>query len=389
MTTTTHKTEKSISLPALADVSSWSAARASLNKAPLVAVILAGGAGTRFWPSSTEARPKQFLTITGERSLLQQSYDRVASLVGPEHVLVLTSSAFADLARTQLPMLDAAQIIAEPLRRDTAAAIALAAVAVEHRYGKNAVMAVVTSDHIIEPTEIFQQSLLSAALGAQNSDALYTFGIPPTYPATGFGYLELGYSLAGLPDHHELKRFVEKPPLDTAIHYLASGQFLWNSGMFVWKTQTILDEYQRLLPKHLEALQPIFAGLSSSQMPTQEALTVAFTDLQKISVDYAIMEKAREVRCLRAPFEWSDVGSFPALADHLPQDDSKNTYRGQVYILDAKNNIVFSEDQSENIALLGVDNLIVVRAGDKTLVMDKAHAEQLKNLVAILPASIR
>jgi mannose-1-phosphate guanylyltransferase len=351
------------------------------NSPPLVVVILAGGAGTRFWPSSTDTRPKQFLRFFGPRSLFQQAYDRVQGLVPDARILVVTGRDFVDLCQRELPSLPSENIIGEPARRDTAGAIALAVAIAEHRFGEH-IMAVLTSDHLIGPTDVFQRSLLSAALGASSSNALYTFGIPPTYPATGFGYLELGERVRdddGIA-HFALARFVEKPSLDVAQQYVESGRFLWNSGMFVWNSRVIASEFERVLPEHLRILRPAVAGGNIDD---------AFLRLPKVSIDYGLMEKAQAVRALRAPFQWSDVGSFAALADHLPKEDGSNAARGRLFTHDARGNVVFSEDDDEVFALVGVQDLIVVRAGKRTLVVPRDRAEDVKKLVDTLSPDLK
>lgn len=358
-------------------------------KQDLVAVIMAGGAGTRFWPASTEARPKQFLTFFGDRSLLQLSYDRVAPLVGKDRVLVLTGQRFVGLVREQLPELSAENIIGEPLRRDTAAAVALGALLVQHRFG-DAVIATLTSDHLIEPAEDFRTTLLSAARGAFASSALYTFGIEPSRPATEYGYLEVGERLPNDDEdapHFSLTRFVEKPNAEKARSFVESGRFLWNSGMFVWRASSILGELERRLPAHLEHLRP---ALAHDRTPDFDAaLLRAFEPLERTSVDFGVMEHARDVRCVRASFTWSDVGGFPALAAHLDEDEDGNVHRGALRTLDARGNIVFCDDKDEQVALVGVSDLVVVRAGRRTLIVPKARAEEIKRLVDTLPEEER
>lgn len=354
----------------------------------VVAVIMAGGAGTRFWPASLESRPKQFLTFFGERSLLQLSYDRVAPVVGNERVLVLTSQRFVKLVQEQLPELPAANIIGEPLRRDTAAAVALSALLVEKRFG-DAVLATLTSDHLITPPEAFVAALLSAARGAKASSALYTFGIEPQRAATEYGYLEVGERL--LDDdgtaHFGLERIVEKPDAARAEAFVAGGRHLWNSGMFVWRASSILAELERQLPAHLAHLRPALAHDGTADW--QRALHEAFEPLQRISVDYAVMEGAREIRCVRGRFSWNDVGGFNALAEHLPSDEQQNAHRGQLYTLDAERNVVFCDDADEQVALIGLKDVLVVRAGRRTLVVPRDRAEDIKKLVQTLPEEDR
>lgn len=354
----------------------------------LVAVIMAGGAGTRFWPASVQARPKQFLTFFGDRSLLQLSYDRVVPLVGKDRVLVLTNERFVPLVHEQLPDLPKDNVIGEPLRRDTAAAVALSALLVEKRFG-DAVIATLTSDHLISPPEDFRAALLSAAKGAKASSALYTFGIEPTRPATEYGYLEVRDRLADDEgtEHFRLERIVEKPDAERARAFLEGGRHLWNSGMFVWRASSILSEIERQLPKHLGHLRPALAHDGTPRF--QEALAEAFEPVERISVDYGVMENAREVRCVRGRFSWSDVGGFNALAEHLEVDEHKNAHRGHVHALDATGNVVFADDPDEHVALLGVKDLVVVRAGRRTLVMPRDRAEDIKKLVTTLPEEER
>lgn len=354
----------------------------------LSVVIMAGGAGTRFWPLSTETKPKQFLTLLGERSLLQSSFDRVADLVPPEKILVLTNLAFVPLVKEHLPQLPDENIIGEPMRRDTAAAVALAALLCQKRFGQG-MMAILTADHVIEPIDLFQKTLLSAVNGASKSKALYTIGIEPTYPATGYGYLETSEELSvdnGI-SHYSLQQFKEKPDLDTAKKYVKSGHFFWNSGMFVWETGAILEEFNRLLPEHIKHIAPALEKDGTDDW--QHALEHAFEPLRKISIDFAIMEKAKDVRTVGAVFSWSDVGGWLALEEYLQKDKENNHVRGHVKSHDAGENIVFCEEEGETVALVGVKNLIVVRTGSRTLIVDKDKAEEVKKLVDSLPEELK
>ncbi len=349
---------------------------------------MAGGAGTRFWPLSTEKRPKQFLKLFGDRSLIQKSYDRVVGLVTPERVLVLTSASFVSLVREQLPELPEENIIGEPARRDTAAAVALAALLCRKRFG-NPVMAIMTADHIIEPVETFRATLLSAAAAAVDAGAIYTFGIEPAFPATGYGYLEVAKELKadGGIKHFELASFKEKPDAKTAEGYLDAGRYYWNSGMFVWPTDTILSEFERNLPGHLKYISP---AVESDQTPLwEEALKKAFEPLEKISVDFAIMEKAKSVRTVVSDFSWSDVGGWLAMEEFLDRDEDGNAVRGNLETLEAKSNLVFCEDEEETVAVIGVENLIVVRSGKKTLVVPKSKTEEIKKLVEELAKELK
>lgn len=354
----------------------------------LAVVIMAGGAGTRFWPLSTEDRPKQFLKLFGERSLLQKSFDRVSDLLPSERILVLTSEAFIPIVSEQLPQLPLKNIIGEPMRRDTAAAVALAALLCKKRFG-NCTMAIMTADHIIEPVEAFQKILLSAAGEAKKEKVIYTFGIEPEYAATGYGYLETGEQTADDDGvrHFKLVRFKEKPDLNTAEEYLKSGRFLWNSGMFVWQADTIIGEFERQLPAHINAIAPAIEKDGTSHW--KEALREAFEPLVRISIDFAIMEGAEDVRCVESRFSWSDVGGWPAMDEFMDQDESGNSCRGDVKTYDAASNMVFCEDEEETVALVGVKDLIIVRTGKKTLIVARNRAEDIKKLVEGLDNSLK
>jgi mannose-1-phosphate guanylyltransferase len=346
----------------------------------LVVVIMAGGAGTRFWPLSTEERPKQFLDLFGDRTLLQKSFDRVSTLVPPERILVLTNAAFVSIVKEQLPQIPAENIIGEPIRRDTAAAVGLAAVLCRRRFG-NPVIATLTADHLIEPVALFQKTLLSAARRAADDNALYTFGIEPTYPATGYGYLERGLQIGdddGI-ERFRLLRFKEKPDLETARRYVESGRYYWNSGMFVWTVDAILKEIEIHLSNHAIVLSSAAAFDQTPQW--DQALKAAFESLHAVSIDFGVMEKAQNVCCVASGFSWSDVGGWLALKSYLPEDEAGNCCRGKAMTLDATDNLVFCEDAKETVVVIGVKDLVIVRAGSRTLITHKDRTEDLKKLV--------
>jgi mannose-1-phosphate guanylyltransferase len=345
----------------------------------LVVVIMAGGIGTRFWPLSTDRKPKQFLKLFEARSLLQKSFDR-GYFVPPERILVLTNVDFVGLVREQLPDIPEQNVVGEPFRRDTAAAVCLGALLCQKRFG-NPVIITLTADHLIEPVEVFRRTVLSAARLVRESGALYTLGIQPTYPATGYGYLEVGPQVAddrGI-EHYQVLSFKEKPDLPTAEFYLQSGNFYWNSGMFVWTADAVLKEMEAHLPHHMESLSEAVTYDGTPEWPA--ALSKGFESLAAISVDFGVMEKAKKVRCVAARFSWTDVGGWLALRDYLPRDEDGNSLRGQVLILDAKENIIFCEDPEETVMLVGVDDLVIVRSGKKTLLVHKDRTEEIKKLL--------
>lgn len=357
--------------------------------ADAVAVIIAGGSGTRFWPLSTPNRPKQFLRLFGERTMLQQTFDRLRRLLPAERVLVLTSERFVPLVREQLPELPPANVIGEPVGRDTAAAVALAAAVSRARFG-NPVMVVLPADHMIEPLEAFEEAISAAVRAARADGSLYTFGIPPSYPATGYGYLEAGERLdngaSGEPvERYRVRRFREKPSLSVAREYVASGRFFWNSGMFVWTVEAIVQEIERHLPEHARLLFPL--GKEWDSPAWTGRLRAVFPKVPKISIDFGVMEKAARVAMIKAPFRWSDVGGWNALSAFLPHDGAdNNAVRGDVYSLDARENIVYCADEREQVVLVGVDNLVVVRSGPRTLVAHREKVEEIKKVAERLSA---
>ena len=346
----------------------------------MAAIIMAGGIGTRFWPLSTEDRPKQFLNLFDERSLLQKSYDRIAGLIPDERILVLTNQRFAGLVREQLPQIPTENVIGEPMRRDTAAAVCLGALIGRKRFG-NPVIVTLTADHLIEPVAAFQKTLLSAARTAYEKEVLYTFGIGPTEPSTAYGYLELGEIImddSGV-EHYHVLHFHEKPDLHTAGEYIRSGRYYWNSGMFVWTADAILMELGLHLPDHVNALAEATAYYGTNRW--EDALEGAFQRLKPVSIDYGVMEKASDVRCVASTFSWSDVGGWQALKTFLSSDGSGNFCRGQAVCRDSSGNIVFCEEPDETVMLIGVENLVVVRAGNRTLISHADRTEEIKQIL--------
>lgn len=350
----------------------------------LVVAIMAGGSGTRFWPMSRPERPKQFLNLTGERTMLQVTFDRLEGLVPPERVLVLTNAKFADLAREQLPELPVENVIGEPMPRDTSGAVALAAALVEKKW-PGAVLAILAADHTIEPASRFREVLLGTAEAADAEGGLYTFGIAPRSASTGYGYLEVGEKIGerrGAPVH-KLAAFREKPDQATADTFLKSGRHQWNSGMFVWKTTDILKEIETHLPAHHAAMEGAAAAWGTPAFA--DALLAAFEPLPKVSIDFGVMEKAADVRCAVADFDWNDVGGWVALEQVLPRDAAGNWTQTALSALDSQDNIVVSEQNGHRVVCIGVSDLIVVTTPNATLVCRKADAERIKQVVETLP----
>jgi mannose-1-phosphate guanylyltransferase len=343
----------------------------------LFTFILAGGSGERFWPLSRSKTPKHLLRLLSDRTLLETTLRRVENLVPWERVFILTNAAQAEAVRKELPFLPPENVVAEPEKRDTAPACALA-VGFARARDQEAICALLPADAVIHNTSVFQRQLTKAAEVAGERDALITFAIPPTYPSTGFGYLQLG---EGHDSIHRVVRFVEKPELSTAENYYQSGQYAWNAGMFIWRAEIFLRETERLVPPLAEFIRDFPAGDASSYLADR------FGKLPKISVDYAVMEKASEVLAVRAEFDWDDVGSWTALPDHLGSDTGGNTVRGEVIDYESRNNIALSNGRL--IALCGVENLIVVETPDALLVCHRDAAQDIKKLQPLLPQHVR
>lgn len=346
----------------------------------ICAMIVAGGSGTRFWPLSTPERPKQFLTLFGKRSMLQETYDRVAPIVQPERALVVTGAPFVELVRNQLPEIPPENVIGEPMPRDTAAAMTLGSVILNKRFGDVPIIAM-PADHVIHPKEAFQKTAMSAARFAVSDGAIYTLGIKPSWPSSSYGYLECGPRIRTDKDieHFELVRFKEKPDVATAQQYLDDGRFYWNSGIFIWTPKVLLDEVREYLPEHHSRL----TGLADKDMKPgwHEALRAAFEPLPKISIDFGVMEKSGRVRMIPADFNWNDIGGWLAIESFLDEDEAGNRVRGEIHSHNSERNIVFCEHPDETVALVGVKDLVVVRAGTLTLVVHKDKTEEVKKLV--------
>jgi mannose-1-phosphate guanylyltransferase len=346
----------------------------------LYAVIMAGGSGTRFWPKSRRDRPKQLLKLAGERTMIQQTVDRIAPLVPYDQILVITGADQAEATREQLPELPAENIIAEPCPRDTAPCVGLAAWHVRRR-SADATMILMPADHVIEPTETFLASIRAAVSVVQaQPGALVTFGITPTRPETGYGYIERGerFSQEGQPSIYRVAQFREKPDRPTAERFLAAGRFVWNSGIFIWKAATILGE----LETHCPALAASLARVGNAIGTSEEAAVISeeYPRLERAPIDKAVMEKAALVFVVEVGYSWNDVGDWRALAGLLPSDGANNAIQGDIVVDGAKDSILISDDGGLIVAL-GVEDLIVVQSGQATLVARKDQLDRLKSVV--------
>ena len=343
------------------------------------AVVMAGGKGERFWPLSTERRPKQLLALAGGKPLVMQAIDRLDGVVPPDHILISTNASLVEPIREMLGPERPAAVLGEPVGRDTAAAIAAATAWILHR-DPEAVFCVLTADHIIGDLPVFRNILMQGLRLCAAEDVLMTIGIPPAFPSSGFGYIQAGgeWTTAGGVPFYRVRRFVEKPDPETARAYVDSGEYAWNSGMFVWSARRILEAFDRFRPQ-LAALARSWAA-EPDDASFAAALARDFPALEKISIDYAVMEKAPNVVMCRGTFAWDDVGSWPALEAHLPLDGAKNATLGDVELLGASSNIVVGGD-GRLTALVGVEDLVVVQAPGVTLVCRKDKAQDIKALV--------
>ncbi|MHC4260126.1 MAG: mannose-1-phosphate guanylyltransferase [Planctomycetota bacterium] len=350
------------------------------------AVVMAGGTGKRLWPLSRQKRPKQVLKLLDGQTLLRRCFERLSPIFDLRNIIILTNAGYADVVRENLRELPYDNVIAEPAVRDTAGAIGLAATILA-KYDPGATMAVVTADQIIEPAEALQQVLKDALTFVnRNPERLVTFGIKPTFASTQLGYVKCG-STEKCEDYassiYRVEEFKEKPDEITASEYVNSGKYLWNSGMFVWKAKTILAHFEKFLLEATEPLKQIRRGWGTRNQG--QTLEEWFLKLPKISIDYAVMEKAEKVYAMKLDCRWLDMGSLAALADIISSDKDNNiVVAGTSELLDCKNSIIVTEEEGHLIAAIGLDNIVVAHSPDATLVCPIGEAQRLKELLDLI-----
>ena len=352
-------------------------------------IIMAGGRGERFWPVSREKTPKQLIKLLGDRSFLQQAVDNVLPLVPVKNIFAITNEAQAAEVRKQLPKLPKENVVAEPIGRDTCAAVTLGAALVGAR-STTSVMAVLPADHVILEEKKFQQVLADAFDLASRGQAIITIGIKPTDPATGYGYIRVGDPLpapAGVKPYktvfHRAEQFVEKPNYDTALGYLQSGQYRWNAGMFIWSFVTITEGLQKHQPEMHAACQCWF-NVANNPAKLAKVLAKEYPDIKKNSVDYALMEHAHNVVVADGAFAWDDLGSWTALGRHLKHDAEGNAAVADFIHVDAARNIIYdarSKDRRTPIAVVGLRDSILVQTDDAVLLAHKSQVQKVKELV--------
>jgi mannose-1-phosphate guanylyltransferase len=349
----------------------------------LWAVILAGGAGTRFWPASTPARPKQLLPLVSDRALVRDTVDRIVPLVPPERLRILTGAHLADPLLSVLPELGPGNLLLEPAIRGTGPVLAWAAAEIERR-DPDAVMVSLHADHVIHPPEAFRALIARAAALAAGHRRLFTIGAVPTRPETGYGYIRLGRpleSVAGVAPEgepgFEVAEFVEKPDRETAERYLSTGSYLWNTGLFVWRASDLLDEMERVTPELAELIPIVRAG----------GVEEFFARAPNLTIDVGVLERSSRVGVVRSTFSWDDVGAWDAVSRTRPADAAGNVVLGEGYAVDCARTTVYAD--SGPVVAFGVEDLVVVRTEGVTFVTHRDRSPDLKQLLAELPERLR
>lgn len=339
---------------------------------------MAGGVGSRFWPNSRMEKPKQLLKIFNDNTMIQDTVDRLSKLVDDENIFVITNTVQKPFIVDQLKNIPKKNIIAEPFGKNTAVCIGLASVIIES-FDKDAVTITLPADHLISPKSVFHKTIKNAANYAYKNGGLVTIGIPPTRPETGYGYIQIGES-SSEQDIYKVKTFAEKPNVGTAHRFLESGDFLWNSGIFIWRVDSILEEIRQLMPDLDDGLTSIRKHIGKSTFDSQ--LSQVYGQLKNISIDYGIMEKSRNVYIIRGEFNWSDVGSWEEVYNLSKKDENGNVLKGDTYVEESFDNYISNDDKFT--AVIGVENLIVINTPDALLICDRHSSQNVKHVVDYL-----
>lgn len=347
----------------------------------LHAVIMAGGSGTRFWPKSTKEHPKQFLTLFGDQTMLQSTVERIKSAIPAQRVWVITNERYVDLVNEQLPDVPGNNIIGEPVAKNTAPCVAAVAAFID-KQDPDAAMIVLPADHLIADTDEFISVLKTGAKKAEQSDSLVTIGIRPSRPETGYGYIELKKSSEETMNDYDIKQvaqFREKPDIATARQFVFSGRFLWNSGMFIWKTSVILDQFRKHLPDVAEQVEQLQPAVDTEEQGS--ALNAFYKACPSVSIDYGIMEKAENVFVVPGDFGWNDVGSWKTLHELEEKDENENVVKALQCITEESSGNLIHSSNGKLIALAGVENIAVVETDDVILVCNLNKAQTVKQVV--------
>ena len=347
----------------------------------LTALIMAGGKGTRFWPLSTEEKPKQFLNLIGEETMIQMTVNRIKPIIPIERIFVCTGEMYVDLVKEQLPELPERNIIIEPEGRNTAPCIALSAMVIE-RYYKNSNMVVLPSDHLINDEEEFRNTLLAADSFIEEKDeAIVTLGMNPSRPEVGYGYIKYSDEVLKSNDFRVIKvdSFIEKPNLDTAKKYLREGNYLWNGGMFIWSINNVINQIKMYSPNTYNALINV---MEVSEDKLQETINNNYEGAEATSIDYAVLEKSKDVYVIPSNFGWDDVGSWESLDRYREKDELGNVLVGQSKAVKANNNLVISSNNS--VVVEGLSDIYIIENDGKVLVGHKSNVANVKKLKDIV-----
>ncbi|MCA1961719.1 MAG: mannose-1-phosphate guanylyltransferase [Desulfomonile sp.] len=345
------------------------------------AVIMAGGSGTRFWPASRRRKPKQLLAVSGARTMIRATVERILPVIPFSRIMAVTAAAHADKVRGQLPELSPGMVLVEPQGRNTAPCVALAAYKLVGK-DPDAVMAVLPADHLIKKEKEFYDALESALEVAATGEHLLTFGVVPNRPETGYGYIALGEQVLEIGSRpvYRVLGFREKPDPATAQRYVESGQYLWNSGMFVWKATAIIEAIRTCVPRLSDAMERIAGALNTPD--EAEAIKATYDEVDPISIDYAVMEHARNILCIPIDVEWNDVGSWASLVDVWERDECGNVADGEAVLIDCSGCVISTPQKMT--ALIGVDDLIVVDTPDALMICRKDKAQEVRKLQEML-----
>jgi mannose-1-phosphate guanylyltransferase len=352
----------------------------------LFAVIMAGGKGVRFWPASRSDHPKQLLKIIGNKPLIQQAVERLLPIMPPQNIIIITNKNYVDKISQILPYIPLENIIGEPVGKDTAPCLVLAAAVIAARSDENSkpVMAVLPADHIIKNEKSFKNVILDSSLAAENG-YIVTIGITPDSPSTGYGYIQIGENVELKNENETIfyksYGFKEKPDKKTAEKFLNDGNYKWNSGMFIWSLETLINAFKTHTPDLAVGITILKDAFLKDNF--NQAMNEFYSSCQKISIDYAVMEKAKNIIVAESTFDWDDVGSWPALKNHIKPDKNNNFTLGETLQLDSSNCII-STSKDHLIATVDVENLIIVHTKDATLICNSNSAQKIKDLVELL-----
>ena len=343
----------------------------------MIHVILAGGSGSRFWPYSTKKRPKQLLKIIDNKSMIKLTIDRILEFSSIEKIYVVASNKLCKLIHQEIPLLPKSNLIVEPNGKNTAPAIGLAAI---HLYKKdpNAIMSIYPADQIINNNEEFKKTILLSEEIIKSKPSLITIGINPKYPATGYGYIQ--YNKNKNRNYYKVKTFAEKPPYNTALKFIESGDFLWNSGIFIWEAKMIILEIKTFMPELHESLSAIYDSINTNNY--QIVLKQEWNIIQSLSIDYGVLEKAKNVYTIKGDFQWIDIGSWKSLFDYLKKDSKNNVVKGNVINIDTQDSLIFSPNNLT--AIIGMKDIAVVNIDGTTLIMPLNRSEEVKEIVTLL-----